>query len=76
MLGPRLATFAALRLIAASCAACNSKPPEGDGLITVTLIIKTHTNLSFVALQRGAEEEAPTEGISLMVAAGKKTSLR
>jgi len=43
-----------------------------DTEIGVSLILKTTTNPFFVAMQKGAEEAAATQGVNLTVAAGRE----
>jgi fructose transport system substrate-binding protein len=75
-LGAVGAMSVALTLVASACGSSDSSSSgtggTSDKKIGVTLITKNATNPFFVAMQKGAQEDAAKNGVDLTVAAGKK----
>ncbi|MBB3327641.1 substrate-binding domain-containing protein [Microlunatus antarcticus] len=74
MAGVVLAAAASLSLTACAGSATPSGTSSGDGgsggTIAVALITKTSTNPFFLAMKKGAEDEAAKDGVTLTYAAG------
>ncbi len=65
--------------LAASLAACSSNEPTGGGeagggdeTVNVTLILKDLVNPFFVALEKGAQDQAEKDNVAITVEAGSK----
>jgi fructose transport system substrate-binding protein len=56
----------------ASATGAASADAGAGGKVAVSLIVKTNDNPFFVAMQKGAKEDAAKDGVELTLAAGKK----